>query len=119
MKAFERLLETIRVNASSPCVECEDRIYAYHHLMEEIEKWQRRIDQSEVAPGAVIGLRADYSLYAVAALLALMSRHFIVALIPRDGETFGYLDDSHARVLIDMDVNGQYERHVTSCTTSH
>jgi acyl-coenzyme A synthetase/AMP-(fatty) acid ligase len=93
--------------------------FMYAHMLEEFERWQSRFDQLNVEPEAVIGLRADYSLHAVAALLALISRRAVAALIPRDRATGHYLADAQTAAFMDLHIDGHHEWHATAHIANH
>lgn len=109
MERFARLLEQLRGYATQACIVGHAASHTFFQLLEELESWQSRFDQLNVKPGAVVGVRADYSIYAVAAMLALSARRAIVALIPRDRDATHYLLDAHAAAFLDLHVDGDYE----------
>lgn len=119
MKKFEQFLQSLRSCAANPCIEDNGSTYMYASLLERLERWQSRFEQLNVKPGIVIGLRADYSLDAIAALLALISRHAVVALIPRDRAVEQYLADAQAAAFMDLHVDGHYEWHATAHSANH
>jgi long-chain acyl-CoA synthetase len=119
MKKFEHFLQRLRSYSANPCIEDDGSTYTYANLLERLESWQSRLEQLNVEPGAVIGLRADYSLDAVAALLALISKYAIVALIPRDRAVEQYLVDAKAAAVMDLHVDGRYEWHATAHPVNH
>lgn len=119
MRGLERFLETLRSCTSKSCIEGADGNYTYGHLLEEMERWQSHFDRLNIEPGTVIGLRADYSLHAVAALVALISRQAVAALIPRDRAIDDYLADAHAVAFMDLRLDGRHEWHVTSHRATH
>src|SRR5262245_19252184 len=104
MKGLQRLLETLKDYAAYPCIEGDGGSHTYAQLLEEFERWQSRFDKLNVAPGTVIGLRADFSLHAIAAELALISRSAIAALIPRDRSIEHYLADAQTVAFMDLHV---------------
>jgi len=106
MKRLETFLEALKENSKCSCVEDTGASHTYGALLEEIKHWQCRLDQVKLSAGTVVGLRADYSIAAIAALLALLSRHAIVALIPRDRDDARYIADAHVTQLVDMGVDG-------------
>jgi acyl-coenzyme A synthetase/AMP-(fatty) acid ligase len=72
-----------------------------------------------IEPGSVVGLQADYSIKAVAAVLVLLSRKTIIAMIPRDREISRYLDDSLADEVLVIDLNGQVHWRSLPQTADH
>jgi len=119
MKNFEQFLQSLRSSAARPCIEDNGSTYIYSNLLERLERWQSHFELMNVLPGTVIGLRADHSLEAIAALLALISRRAIVALIPRDRAVEQYLLDANAAAFMDLQVDGQYGWHATSQSANH
>jgi long-chain acyl-CoA synthetase len=119
MNRFAGFIERLQGYAPLPCVVDGGRAHTYAHLMEEFDRWRRRCDEWKIAPGMAVGLRADYSLPAVAALLALLARNAIVALIPRDRDPDRYLADACAHVFLELDSQGEYRLHVRSQPAAH
>ena len=102
MSRFVHFLEQLRSYGPQLCMEGNGASYTYAELLEEFECWRLRFDEANIAVGTVIGLRADYSLAAVGALLALFARGAIAALIPRDRNITDYLVDAHAVALLEL-----------------
>jgi long-chain acyl-CoA synthetase len=119
MSRFVHFLEQMRTYASQVCMESDDRSYTYAELLDEVDRWRSRFDRLNVEPGSVIGVRADYSLSAVAALLSLFARGAITALIPRDHNADDYLVDARAAALLELNVEGNYEWNSVPSPTSH
>jgi acyl-coenzyme A synthetase/AMP-(fatty) acid ligase len=70
-----------------------------------MRRWQERLDAEGIRFGNVVGIRADYSLAAIAALLALLERRTLVALIPRDGRTAQYIADARVEYFVELNEN--------------
>lgn len=102
MNRVASFLDRLQSYAPRLCIVDGDVAYAYGDLLAETARWTSRLDELNVESGSVIGVRADYSFSAVAALLALLSRGAIAALIPRDRETVQYLRDAHATALLEL-----------------
>jgi len=119
MSRFVHFIEQLQSYAPQLCMEGDGPSYTYAELLEEIESWQARFDELSIAPGSVVGLRADYSLSAVAALLALFARRAIVALIPRDRGAVHYLVDARAAALLELNVEGSYRWRSVPHPTRH
>lgn len=119
MSRFAHFLEQLQSHAPRLCIEGDGCSYTYAQLLEEIKRWQSHFDALNVAVGSVIGIRADYSLAAVAALLALFSRNAVGALIPRDRDAAAYLVDARAAALLELDVEGNYQWSSLQHPTSH
>jgi acyl-coenzyme A synthetase/AMP-(fatty) acid ligase len=119
MKRLQQFLETLKAYSPRPCLDGKGGSHTYLQLFEESDRWQSQLDQLNVEAGTVVGLRADYSLATVAVLLALLSRHAIVALIPRDRADVQYLADACATGFLDLRLDGQYSWHTISRSTMH
>lgn len=112
-------LEKIRGHAPLVCIDGESGCHTYLDLLKQFDQWRLRLDQLEVQPGKVVGVRADYSIYSIAVLLALFARGAVVALVPRDGDTERYLVDAHATAFLDLLLNGEYEWRSEIHPTEH
>lgn len=119
MSLFVKFIERLRSRATEPAIEGEGYQYTYGQLLEEMERWAVRIDESGLLPGCVVGLRAEHSLSATAALLALFERRAIAALIPRDRDPENYLSDARASALFDIEISGRYHRHMFPNAADH
>ena len=109
MQRCSRLIEKLRSYGSRPCIEDGENCYTYDQLIDEFENWGARFDVLAVSPGNVVGIRADYSFSAVAAVLSLLARRALVAMIPRDRDPSRYLADAHATCLLEFDAEGNHE----------
>lgn len=107
MSRLRKLLESFNHDSSSPCIEGEGFSYRYLALSAAVQRWQSELDAMNLETGTVVALRADYSLSAVAAFLALSSRKSIPALIPRDRPIEEYLADIDASMLIQLNDDGE------------
>lgn len=101
--AFERY-------ESRPCIEGRGLSHSYLNLANEVERWQLRLDEMGISTGHVVGLRADYSLFSVASLFALVLRKAVPALIPRDKPPVDYLEGVQASHLLEIAPDGTYSR---------
>jgi acyl-coenzyme A synthetase/AMP-(fatty) acid ligase len=119
MSRFADFLEQLQNHATLVCMEGGGPSHTYAELLEQVELWQARLHALNVAPGSVVGLRADYSLAAVAALLALFSRHAIAVLIPRARDITQYLVDARAAAFFELNVDGSYQWHSISPPINH
>lgn len=109
MARFDNLVQLLHGYSALPCIDGEDGSHTYADLLREMEHWNTRFAQLDVAPGSVVALRADYSLSAIGALLSLLSLRAIAALIPRDRADERYLKDSHAGAVLELRTDGAYE----------
>lgn len=113
MGSFGEFRRRLGEYAVRPCIQGIGRAHTYGQLSGAMLTWQARWDAMGVGPGSVIGLRADYSFAAISALLSLLVRGAIVALIPRDRSAEEYLNDARAGGILAIDLEGGYEyRHL-------
>ncbi|MDH3604291.1 MAG: hypothetical protein OEU26_32195, partial [Candidatus Tectomicrobia bacterium] len=87
---IDKLLEKISEWSTSECLVAHGMSYRYGELHERYEQWTRELAQRAIPPGAVVGLRTDYSFDAIGLFLALLAHRCIVALIPP-----GVIDAQH------------------------
>lgn len=87
-----------------------ERTYRYAELRAAYRRWCERLAERGVEPGTVVALRADYSFDAIAALLAMLSRRVVAALLPLDGDVDGYLRDCCAAELLEIDFGARWRR---------
>lgn len=118
MNRWVHFHEQMKSYGPLPCIEGDGFAYTYADLLDEIDRWQPRFDMLNVAPGSVVGVRADYSLSAVAALLALFSRRAVAALIPRDHDASQYVLDAHVTTLLEVN-DCAYSSSPVPNSTSH
>ena len=110
MRRLDQLFETLRGYAALPCMEGDGKRHSYADLLAECERWKAHGERMNICPGSVVGLRADFSLSATAALLALLSRGAVVALLPRDLAVRSYLTDACASDFLEIEIDGTF-RH--------
>jgi long-chain acyl-CoA synthetase len=119
MTRFADFLEHLQKQAPQPCLEGDGFSYTYSEMLSQLDLWRTRFDELNVAPGSVVGVRADYSLAAIAALLALFTRRAIAVLIPRAPDTVQYCVDSCAEFVLELDVECGYRWSSISTRISH
>jgi acyl-coenzyme A synthetase/AMP-(fatty) acid ligase len=105
---FEALIKGLRTRGDRECMVSDGRTHSYADLLREFESVRDRLAALEIAPGNVVALRADYSLQATAALLALLEGQATVAMLPRDRDPDPLLADCHATALLDIDQQGRW-----------
>jgi len=117
---FSQFMGKLHAYASLQCLQDADRCYTYSDLLDEFRRWTVHLDALKVEPTEVVGLRADFSLHAFAALLALLSRRAVAALLPRNRDLESYLADANAALFLDLHTDGTYEcRRRGSVTPGH
>lgn len=109
MTRFQTFLVRLREHANRDCLVSGTHTYTYADLLHAYDQWRTHLHMYGLTSGCVVGLRADYSLSAVAALLALWERRLVAALIPRECDVSGYLHDSHATALLDFMEDGTFQ----------
>ena len=120
MARIDQLLETMRTYSPQQCLDGDGGSHTYADLLDEIDLWGERLNGFGVEPGTVVGVRADYSLSSIAAILALLSRRAIAVFIPRDRAYEWYLHDSHATAMLDLsDPSAETPWRPVACTTTH
>lgn len=105
---IDEFLERLREYGARSCVEDGACTYTYARLVAEIEMWERRVAQLGAPRNYVVGLRADYSLSSVAALLGMLAAGASIALVPRDQDEARYLTDARAAAALDVEMDGRY-----------
>jgi long-chain acyl-CoA synthetase len=70
--AINFLLQTFRENAKRDAIVWRDTTYSYQWLLERIDDWRVSIKDSQITPGTVVALEADFSPNAVALFLTLI-----------------------------------------------
>lgn len=119
MDRFSGLLTKLTSYGELHCVVEDGAAYTFSQLIEESCRWQPRLDDLGVQFGDVVALSADYSLQAIAALLALFMRAAIVALVPRGPDQDAYVSDAYASGLLALDVGDGYHYTSTGMTKNH
>ena len=105
---FDAFLEGLRTRGGRECLVCDGRTHSYTDLLREFESARDRIAALGIERGNVVALRADYSLQATAALLALLEGQATAAMLPRDRDPDPLLADCHATALLDIDQQGRW-----------
>jgi len=108
MSRINHYLCKLQEHAPLKCILDGHFSYTYAELLGELERWEARLDRSHIGPGAVVGIRSDYSIGSVAVLLALLARRSVAALIPEGVNADQYLSAANASVLLDLDVGGDH-----------
>lgn len=114
MSRLPDLLEMLRGYSSRTCLEGDGFSYRYSDLCAELDRWSCKLDDLPAEAGHVIGLRADYSMSAIGAFLALLARGFIPALVPRDRSISDYLVHCRASALLEIELHGTHRYSAVS-----
>ncbi len=105
---FEAFLDGLRTRGDRECLVCDGHTHSYADLLREFASARDRLAALGIERGNVVALRADYSLQATAALLALLEGQATVAMLPRDRDPDSLLADCHATALLDIDQQGRW-----------
>jgi len=83
-------------------------------------EWLDVFEKEGIEPGAVVGLKADFSPAAVSLFLALLSRRCIASLVPLIAKADGpYLEDGQIEGLFELDSRGAWIWHPIDTTADH
>jgi len=96
MEKLARLLDRLGSRGEARCLGSQGRWHSHADLLRAIESSGARIEALGLSRGEVIGLQADYSVEAIALLLAAWRRGLVAALVPRGSPADPYLEDAHA-----------------------
>lgn len=96
MQSLGQLLGTLRSRGEARCLREARNWSSYADLMAAVDRWGERVAALGLQRGEVVALRADYSIDAMALMLAAWSRGLVVALVPRGARSDPYLEDAHA-----------------------
>ena len=112
MSRILQFFERLHSYAALPCMQEPDSAvpHTYSELVEAAQVWRVRFGEFNLGPDATVGLRSDYSLTAVGALLGLLLSRAHVALIPRDNNIEQYLADACVTDLLEVDLDSKYRR---------
>ena len=108
MSRLEAFLLRLRQHGPADCLVCDGRTYSYAQLMAACDAAGRRLVELSIPPGMVVALRADYSLGAVAVLLALLKAQVVVAMLPRGGDVAALAGQARANRQLDLDDAGNW-----------
>jgi len=85
--AIEFLLDVFAECADRDAIVWRDASYGYDWLRRTVDEWIDRIETSDIRPGSVVALEADFSPVGVAVMLALVEREAIVVPLTKSVET--------------------------------
>jgi long-chain acyl-CoA synthetase len=108
-RASDWLLERISRFSGRQAILCGNRSIDYKALCARITRWFGVLDESDIRPGAVIGISGGYHADAVPLLLALALQGYIAAPLPAGGEDRRqYLDLAAAEAVIELGACGDW-----------
>lgn len=97
------------------------KVFSYSYLLQQLDKWQAILDKSEVLPGTVVSVEADFSPRAIALMLALCERSCLFvplsSSIDAKKAEFREIAEIEAIIAIDEDDNPTISK--TGVTASH
>jgi len=119
VRRFDAFRERLAECADLPCLFTEGSWSSYADLRTAVDIWTGRVEALRLPAGSVVGLQSDYSLDAVALLLALCARGVVSALIPQGPEGDGYLRDALASGVFVVSSDGTYRWESRTPASSH
>jgi long-chain acyl-CoA synthetase len=101
------LLDIFDGHRTRDAIVWRDTAYSYGWLADAVRGWARRLPDSEIAPGTVISIDADFSPNAISLMLALIARRCIVvplaASVAANKHEFGEIAQVETAVRIGAD----------------
>jgi len=98
-----------------------DQAYSYAYLLEQIDEWNRSLDEAGIETGMVVSVEADFSPRAIALMLALIERNCLFVPLSSSIEAkkpeFREVAQVEAIVSIDGDDNSLISK--TGITATH
>jgi len=116
----DKLLRSLEGIRDRECLIAGGAAVRYSDLERRRQEWLEVFEKEGIEPGAVVGLKADYSPAAVSLLLALLSRHCIASLLPltaKKGDP--YLEDGQIEGLFHLDSTGSWTWDALDTTVDH
>ena len=116
--SIQWLFERMEAWRGDPAIVRGERVVAYGDLLDRVAHWCAELDRRELAAGAIVALRGDFTPQAVALLLALIDRGAIVVPLTEAAEVHRaeFLDIAEVEVEVainDADVSTWTQRTVT------
>lgn len=98
-----------------------DRSYSYSYLLEKLDEWLVVLDDSNVAPGSVVAVEADFSPRAIALMLALIERNclFVPLSSSIEGKKSEFRSVAEVETTISIDGNDEPVISSTGTVASH
>lgn len=117
------LLDQFRARRADPAIVWRDASVSYDWLLDAVDRWQGRLEQAPVEPGAVVSLEADFSPNAVALLLALIERECVVVPLTTSVQAqkpeFRRIAEVEVIISVGADDDVRIERTTTGATHEH
>jgi acyl-coenzyme A synthetase/AMP-(fatty) acid ligase len=113
------LLDSFARRRDVPCLIHRDRIHSFGELESRRRAWLDELEAKSLPAGAVVGLESDFSLDAVALLLALLARCNVAALLPRGGDPASMLRDARAAAWFRARSDGAWDFERCADPESH
>lgn len=113
------LVRRIATFGDGKFLQTADSTHTYDDLFRAIQRWQTRLADLDVPEGPV-GLVADYSLEAIAALMALWCKRACVALVPaHEAKNRSYHEAGHIGSLLFVNPDDSYEFETVGLAASN
>ena len=120
MVRVDKLLRSFEGIRDRECLIAGGATVRYSDLEHRRQEWLEVFEKEGIEPGAVVGLKADYSLAAVSLLLALLSRRCIASLLPLTAtKDQPYLEDGQIEGLFRVDSSGSWTWGAFDTTADH
>jgi len=88
---------------------CRNATFRYDDVDRRLGEWQEILQAKEVKSGAVVGIKADYSLRSISLLLALLAQRCIAAMVPQVADTDdAYVQDGQLEALVRFSGEGEW-----------
>lgn len=103
--SIQWLFERMEARRGDPAIVRGERVIAYGDLLDCVAHWRLELDRRELAAGAIVALRGDFTPRAVALLLALIDRGAIVVPLTEAAEVHRseFLDIAEVEVEVAID----------------
>ncbi|MGB5624128.1 MAG: hypothetical protein WBM61_00240, partial [Woeseiaceae bacterium] len=116
---IDGLVRRIATFGDGKFLQTADSTHTYDDLFRAIQRWQTRLADLDVPEGPV-GLVADYSLEAIAALMALWCKRACVALVPaHEAKNRSYHEAGHIGSLLFVNPDDSYEFETVGLAASN
>ena len=101
---FHGLFERIGAQAQRTALATDKQTHTYEQLRRAMDRWRARLQQADVAPGAIVALPGEYDLETVSLFLTLLREGHVAVALPRwDPNRDQLLEVSCADYLVDLE----------------
>lgn len=98
-----------------------DRSYSYAYLLEQVNEWNRMLDEAGIEDGTVVSVEADFSPGAIALMLALIERNclFVPLSSSIEAKKPEFRDVAEVEAIVSIDDDDQPSISKTGVTATH